>query len=71
MSESTRDFLGVAELEGRTGYAAKTLYNSHSSGTGPLAEILTKLGGKVGAWRADYEIWIESQRRLKDAERPR
>jgi len=53
-----------SELTQLTGYAAKTLYNSHTSGRGPLAVILCKLGGRLGAWRADYDQWLVSQRKL-------
>lgn len=61
----TPDFLPVPELAKLTGFAAKGIYNQHSSGTGPLVPILAKVGGRLGAWRADYEIWRDSQRRLK------
>jgi len=60
-----RDFLPAIELERLTGVAVKTQYNVHYYGKGPLVEILTKCGGRLGAWRADYEIWRDSQRRLQ------
>lgn len=65
-AEREADFLTVAELSRRTGIKLKTLYNTHSSGSGPLVEILTKLGSRLGAWRADYELWVAAQRRMKD-----
>jgi nitrate reductase assembly molybdenum cofactor insertion protein NarJ len=61
------DFLPVVTLEELTRVPIKTLYNSHSKGSGPLSEILTKLGGRLGAWRCDYEAYVASRRRLKDA----
>ena len=60
------DFLPVVTLEELTGTPVKTMYNAHSKGEGPLSEILTKLGGRLGAWRCDYEAYVASQRRLKD-----
>jgi len=61
-----QDFIPVTQLAARTGFKAKSLYNQHSSGVGPLAPILTRLGSKVGAWRLDYERFVSEQRRLKD-----
>lgn len=54
----------VSELSQETNYAPKSIYNQHSRRKGPLAPILVKVGGKLGAWRADYDIWVKSQRRL-------
>lgn len=61
---SGTDFMSVAELSGRTGIRAKTFYNAHCNGVGPLAEILTKLGGNLGAWRADYDQFVSKRRKL-------
>jgi predicted DNA-binding transcriptional regulator AlpA len=61
------DFIPVAELARLTGYSRKVFYNSHCAGAGPLAEILTKLGGRLGSWRTDYEVWRDRQRKLRDA----
>jgi hypothetical protein len=61
------DFIPVARLSELTTIERKSLYNSHSSGRGPLAEILCKLGGRLGAWRCDYEEYVAIKRRLKDA----
>jgi hypothetical protein len=58
------DFIPVARLSELTGFRPKSLYNQHSSGVGPLAVILTRLGSKVGVWRPDYEQWRDEQRRL-------
>jgi hypothetical protein len=58
------DFIPVRRLAELTGFKPKSLYNQHSSGVGPLAEILTRLGSKVGAWRPDYEAFVATQRRL-------
>jgi predicted DNA-binding transcriptional regulator AlpA len=59
------DFIAVTELAQLTGFERKSLYNWHSTGTGPLAPIMTKVGGRLGAWRADYESWRDAQRKLK------
>jgi len=62
------DFIVAAELAELTGIRLKTLYNQNSSGTGPLAGILCKLGNKkLGAWRSDYEQWRDAQLKLKPA----
>jgi len=60
------DFIPAAELSKLTGYAPKSLYNQHSTGRGPLAPILTKFGMRLGAWRADYEAFVASQRKFRD-----
>ena len=57
-------FMPVRELSQETNYAPKSIYNQHSRGRGALAPILVKVGGKLGVWRADYDIWVKSQRRL-------
>lgn len=66
MNTREPDFLLLPELVRRTGFQAKTFYNSHHNGTGPFAEILVKLGGRLGAWRADYDLFIARQRKLTD-----
>lgn len=58
------DFIPVAELSELTAISIKTLYNGHSAGSGPLAPILCKLGGRLGCWRSDYESWVGKQRRM-------
>lgn len=58
------DFISLNELAQLTGYSKKVFYNSHSAQRGPLHEILTKLGGRLGVWREDYEEWVGLQRRL-------
>jgi hypothetical protein len=63
------DFITVTELATLTGFEPKSLYNWHSAGTGPLFSILVKVGGRLGVWRADYEIWRDSQRKLKPVRR--
>jgi hypothetical protein len=67
MSVQTSDFVPVSELSKLTGRSLKTLQNDHSAGRGPLSKILTKFGGRLGCWRADYDAWIRSQRKLSDA----
>jgi hypothetical protein len=59
------DFIPVSELARLTCVPLKSLYNEHSSGRGALAPILTKIGGRLGCWRADYDLWVASQRRLR------
>ncbi len=61
------DFLPVPELARLTGFGRKAIYNQHCAGKGPLVPILTKLGGRLGAWREDYEAWKVSQRKFKEA----
>jgi hypothetical protein len=61
-----RQFIRVEPLGEIFDLKPGTLYNSHASGRGPLAEIITKFGGRVGAWRDDVEAYIASQRRLRD-----
>ena len=61
------DFIPVVELSRLTTIPVKTIYNQHSTGKGPLAPILTKLGSRLGAWRADYEAWVVSECRFKEA----
>jgi len=58
------DFIPVAELAELTGYSKKVFYNAHSAQRGPLHEILVKLGGRLGVWRADYIEWRNLQRRF-------
>jgi hypothetical protein len=70
MQSAQSDFLPVVELAKLTPFKPKGIYNQHSSGTGPLVPILTKVGGRLGAWRADYELWRDSQRRLKPVIEP-
>jgi hypothetical protein len=62
------DWISSDELEALTGVDRRTLYNQHSTGKGALAPILTKLGGRLGVWRADYVLWRDAQRRLKPPE---
>lgn len=60
------DFIPAAELARLTGLKLNSIWNCHQTGKGPLAEILVTLGTRrVGAWRADYEAWVASQRRLR------
>ena len=63
--DSDSDFLPVLDLAKLTKAAPKSIYNQHSTGNGPLAPILVKVGGRLGCWRADYELWRDAQRRLK------
>jgi hypothetical protein len=58
------DFIPVRQLSELTGTPVKTLYNSHCAQRGPLHEILVKLGGRLGCWRADYIEWRDRQRKL-------
>lgn len=60
------DFMLIDELSRRTRRKVSTLYDDFQTGSGPFASILTKLGNRLGCWRADYEILIASQRRLAD-----
>lgn len=65
--EIKSDFIAADELSRMTGLAVNTIYGQFARGDGPLSEILCKLGNRrLGCWRADYELWVASQRRLKD-----
>lgn len=59
------DFIPLIELSELVGVSRKTLYNQHSAGAGPLSPIMVKLGGRLGCWRDDYEVFKDSQRRIK------
>jgi predicted DNA-binding transcriptional regulator AlpA len=59
------DFIDAADLARLLGCSVRGLYNAHRDKSGPFAPILTKLGKRVGAWRADYEEWREAQRKFK------
>ncbi|HEY0941904.1 MAG TPA: hypothetical protein VGE08_17560 [Steroidobacter sp.] len=61
------DFIPAQELSKLTGRSLKTIYNEHSTGKGPLAPILTKFGDRLGVWRADYEAFKASQRKLSES----
>lgn len=61
----TGDFIPLGTLSKLLHTKPKTLYNQHASRSGPLASILTKLGGRLGCWREDYEAWKAKQRRLR------
>ena len=63
-SQTVSDWIPIAELATLTGRRPKSLYNDHSAGRGPFAAILTKLGGRLGVWRADYEALKAQERRL-------
>ena len=63
------DFISAAELAELTGFTLKTVYHQHSTQTGALVPILSKLGRRLGAWREDYDAWRAQQRRLPDASR--
>lgn len=67
MAAESSDFIPVSELARLTGRRVTTLYNDNCKGSGPLAPIMTKFGGRIGVWRADYEMWRDSQRKLKGA----
>lgn len=61
------DWMPCEEISRETDYTRKALYNQHYTRRGSLAGILTKVGGRLGCWRADYEIWRDQQRKLRDA----
>jgi hypothetical protein len=58
------EFMELAELSEASSFALNCLRNQHTSGRGALAPILTRFGGKLGAWRSDWEALVASQRRL-------
>jgi predicted DNA-binding transcriptional regulator AlpA len=63
------DFISATELASLTGFKLKSIHNWNSTGAGPLAPILVKLGGRLGCWRADYDLWVQSQRKLNSSSR--
>ena len=60
---SKNEFVPLLELAELSGLAPRTIYNQRHRG-GHLASILTKFGGRVGCWRADWEQYKAAQRRL-------
>jgi predicted DNA-binding transcriptional regulator AlpA len=57
------DFIPLKELSKLTGLSVSSLYNAHVRGSKrPLAGVITKLGGRTGVWRVDYEAWLAKQR---------
>jgi predicted DNA-binding transcriptional regulator AlpA len=58
------DWISVEELIALTGRSRATFYQDRWRGTGPFAGILTKLGGRLGCWRADYDALVAQQRRI-------
>jgi predicted DNA-binding transcriptional regulator AlpA len=62
------DFISATELAVLTGFKRKSIYLWNCAGTGPLKPILVKVGGRLGAWRSDYEAWRDAQLKLKPAE---
>jgi hypothetical protein len=58
------EFMPVEEIAARSGFKAKSLYNQFSEQRGALIPILTKFGGRLGAWREDWETFKASQRKL-------
>jgi predicted DNA-binding transcriptional regulator AlpA len=66
MNRTDADFIPVEQLSQLTSLAVNTLYGQYQRKRGPLAGILCKLGNRrLGCWRADYDLWVASQRRLK------
>jgi predicted DNA-binding transcriptional regulator AlpA len=63
--QTQSDFIPALELARLTSFEAKSIYNWHSAGTGPLSSILVKVGSRLGAWRSDYEAWRDAQRKLR------
>lgn len=66
MEPNTARFIPLAELALLRGCKPKTIQNEFSGGRGPMKDILTKLGGRVGAWSPDYDAWVARQRNVGD-----
>jgi hypothetical protein len=66
--EPKADFMPLVELARLLGYSPNAVYAQWANQVGVLVPILTKLGGKVGCWREDYESFKRSRRRLPDFE---
>lgn len=61
-------FLDIHALSELTSFTPRTIYNQHNSGKGVLVPILTKMGGRLGAWRQDFEAWVQTQRKFRPAD---
>jgi hypothetical protein len=64
----TSDFIGTEELSQLSTYTVNAIYAQYARKSGALFPILTKLGSRLGCWRADYEAFKRSQRRLPDTQ---
>lgn len=64
MTRNDRDLLSVKEVAARSGLARKSLYNQHSSGSGPFGKLLFRVGGRLVMTSADYAEWLRRQHRL-------
>ena len=51
-------------LHALTTYSPQSVRQQHSDGRGPLSPILTKFGGRLGVWLADWQTLARSQRKL-------
>lgn len=71
MDATTSDFIPAKKLARLIDCPDKTIYNQHSTGTGPFKDILVKVGGRLGVFRRDYDRWLESQLRTKAPEQQR
>ena len=65
MDPTKPDFIPAAELSLLSHRPLKTLYNDHASNSGPFKDILVKVGRRLGVFRADYDLWLKRQLRLK------
>jgi hypothetical protein len=59
-----QDFMRLAELSKRSGLRPQTIYRHHCTGRGVLVPILTKFGGRLGCWRADWRAFTSAQLKL-------
>ena len=66
LGSSVNDFIPATELAQLTGFAIKSIYHQHCTRRGALVPILSKMGSRLGCWRADYNTWKASQRKLPD-----
>ncbi len=64
MTRNDRDLLSVKEVAARSGLARKSLYNQHSTASGPFGKLLFRVGGRLVMTSADYAEWLRRQHRL-------
>jgi hypothetical protein len=58
------DFMRLPELAESSGLAPRSIKNMFYAQKGALHPILTKFGGRLGCWRADWEKFKAAQLKL-------
>jgi hypothetical protein len=60
------DFMRLLELAERSGFKQRSIRNQYHGEDGVLKPILTKFGGRLGCWRADWEKFVAQRQKLGD-----